>query len=98
MKLIKFLQSADGTRLIRLRAIRSVRLQEHSGNGFIAYRIVASLKGDADAVTLSAYTAIADTPEAASLPARAKADMDRLLHLLNGGRLRKGEQWPAREV
>lgn len=95
---IKFLQSADGTRLIRLRSVRSVRLQEHTGNGFVAARIVASLRGGADPVILAAYTAVAGSPDAARLPARAKADMDRLLHLLNGGRLRKGEQWPAKEV
>ena len=98
MKKIKFLQSADGTRLVKLRSVRSVRLQEHSGNGFVASRIVASLKGDADPVTLAGYAAIEGTPEAANLPIQARADMDKLLHLLNGGRLRKGEQWPAREV
>ena len=98
MKRIKFISSADGTRLVKLRSIRSARLQEHTGNGFVASRITATLKGDADPVTLAAYTAVDPSPEAASLPARAKADMDRLLHLLNGGKLRKGEQWPAREV
>ena len=95
MKRIKFIKSADGTRIIRLRSIRSVRLIEHAGNGFKAARIVANLKGGADPVTLAAYTAVAPSPEAENLPTRAQADMGRLLHLLNGGRLHRGEEWPS---
>ena len=94
---LKFIKSADGKRLIRLRSIQSVRLDTTSGNGFSAARITANLKGGADPITLAAYTALADTPEAINLPLRAKADMDRLLTLLNGGRLRKGEKWPSVE-
>lgn len=91
---LKFLKSADGCRLVRLRSIQSVRLDTTSGNGFVAARITANLKGGADPVTLAAYTAIADTPEARNLPLQARADMERLLHLLNGGRLSRGEKWP----
>ena len=92
---LKFLKSADGTRLIRLRQVQSVRLDTTSGNGFVAARIIANLKGGADPVTLAAYTALADTPEARNLPSMTKADMERLQHLLNGGRLSKGEKWPS---
>lgn len=90
----KFLKSADGCRLVRLRQVKSVRLDTTSGNGFVAAKIVATLKGGADPVTLAAYTALADSPEARNLSLQARADMERLLHLLNGGRLSKGEKWP----
>lgn len=92
---MKFLKTADGCRLVRLRQVQSVRLDTTSGNGFAAARIIASLRGGADPVTLAAYTAIADTPEARNLPIQARADMNRLLSLLNGGRLQKGEKWPS---
>ena len=91
---MKFLKSADGCRLVRLRQVQSVRLDTTSGNGFVAARIIANLKGGADPVTLAAYTALANTPEARNLPIQARADMDRLLALLNGGRLSRGEKWP----
>ena len=96
MKQVKYLRSADGERIVRLRSIQSVRLISNAANGFIAARIVATLKGGADPVTLAAYTAIADTAEAKNLPTTARADMDRLLRLLNGGRLQKGEEWPSK--
>lgn len=94
---LKYIKSADGDRLIRLRSIQSVRLVTTSGNGFVAAKIVANLKGGADPITLAAYTALADSPEARNLPLRAQSDMDRLLALLNGGRLSKGEKWPSAE-
>lgn len=93
---VKFIKSADGERIIRLRAIQSVRLLSHAANGFCAARIVATLKGGADPVTLAAYTAITGSQEAQNLPLEARADMGRLLHLLNGGRLAKGEEWPSK--
>ena len=96
MKRLKFIRSADGTRIIRLRSIQSVRLVTNAANGFIAARIVATLKGGADPVTLAAYTAVAPSPEAENLPSRAQVDMGRLLALLNGGRLQKGEEWPSK--
>lgn len=96
MKRLKFIPSADGTRLIRLRSIKAVRLKTHAGNGFVASKIVAQLRGGGEDVTLSAYTAFDGTPEAESLPSRAQADMSRLLALLNGGRLAKGEEWPSK--
>lgn len=96
MKKIQFIKSADGERIIRLRTIQSVRLISHAANGFLAARIVATLRGGADPVTLAAYTAIAPSPEAEKLPSVARADMDRLAHLLNGGRLQKGEEWPSK--
>jgi len=96
MKRLKFIKSADGERIIRLRSIQSVRLVSNAANGFVAARIVANLKGGADPVTLSAYTAMDGSPEAQNLPSRAQADMSRLLALLNGGRLQKGESWPTK--
>ena len=97
MRRVKFIKSADGERIIRLRAIQSVRLISHAANGFVAARIVATLRGGADPVTLAAYTAIDSSPEAVINDVRARAEMDRLLALLNGGRLRKGEVWPKEE-
>ena len=96
MKRIRYIKSADGTRIVRVRSIQSVRCETHDGNGFKAARIVANLKGGADPVTVAAYTAIEGSPEAENLPSRAQADMSRLLALLNGGRLRKGEEWPSK--
>lgn len=97
MKRLQYLKSADGERIIRLRSIQSVRLISHAANGFVAARIVATLRGGADPVLLAAYTAIADSQEAQNLPLQARADMDRLAHLLNGGRLDKGEEWPSKQ-
>lgn len=97
MRRLKFIKSADGERIIRLRSIQSARLISHAANGFLAARIVATLKGGADPVTLAAYTAIDGSPEAENLPSVARADMERLLVLLNGGRLRKGEEWPSKQ-
>ena len=94
MRRIKFIISTDGERIIRLRSIQSVRLISHAANGFKAARIVANLKGGADPVTLAAYTAMDGTPEAENLPSRAQADMGRLLALLNGRRLHRGDSWP----
>ena len=90
----KFLKSADGKRIIRLRAIRSVRLEDGTGNGFWAARIRAKLRGGEE-VTLAGYAACETFPDAPKIHARAAADMERLLALLNGGRLRRGEEWPS---
>ena len=73
-----------------------MRLVTNAANGFLAAKIVATLRGGADPVTLAAYTAIDGSPEAQNLPLQARADMERLLHLLNGGRLAKGESWPTK--
>ena len=93
---LKFLKSADGERLIRLRDIRSANLQIVDSNGFVAARITAQMRNGADPVILAGYAAIGDSPEGRNLPSRARTDMDRLLHVLNGGRLHKGEEWPAK--
>ena len=94
MRRIKFLKSADGERIIRLRDVLSVRLEIIDNHGFIAGRIIAKLRGWADDVTIAGYAAVRDTPDAQILPIKARADMERLLHLLNGGRLAKGDIWP----
>lgn len=95
MRKLKFIKSADGSRIVRLRSIKAVRLVEHNGNGFKASKVVATLKGGADPITLAAYTALDGTTEAENMPSTARADMDRLLSLLNGARLRRGEEWPS---
>ena len=94
---LKFLKSADGTRLIRLRDIRSANLQIVDSNGFVAARITAQMRNGADPVILAGYAAISDSTEGRNLPLRAQSDMDRLLSILNGGRLQKGEIWPSAE-
>lgn len=94
---MKFLLSADGTRVARLRDVQSARLAIEDNHGFVAGRIVGNLRGGADPIVLAGYAAIRDTPEARNLPVRARADMTRLLHLLNGGRLSKGESWPSEQ-
>ena len=94
---MKYIKSADGSRLVRLRSIRSVRLDQTSGNGFVAARITAQMRNGADPVILAGYAAIRDSTEGRNLPLRAQRDMDRLLSILNGGRLAKGEIWPSAE-
>lgn len=96
MRKLKFIKSADGSRIVRLRSIKAVRLKTHAGNGFVASKIVAQLRGGGEDVTLAAYTALDGTTEAENLPSRAQADMSRLLSILNGARLRRGEKWPSR--
>ena len=92
---LNFIKSADGKRIIRLRAIRSVRLEDGTGNGFWAGRIRAKLRGGEE-VTLAGYATCETFPDSSKIHARARADMDRLLSILNGGRLRKGEEWPSK--
>ena len=93
---IKFISSADGTRIIRVRSIKAARLETTRGNGFLIAKIKAQIRGEGDSVTLAAYTAVDPSPEAENLPSRAQADLDRLCALLNGGRLSTGEFWPSR--
>ena len=95
MRKLKFIKSADGKRIIRLRSIGSVRLEDGTGNGFWAGRIKAKLRGGEE-VTLAGYACCETFPDAPKIHARAAADMSRLLALLNGGRLAKGEKWPSK--
>lgn len=97
MKRVKFLKSADGERIIRLRDVISARLIITENNGFTASKVVAVVRGESFPVVLDCEAAVSDTTEGRNLPSRARADMDRLLHLLNGGRLDKGEEWPQKE-
>ena len=92
----RFVQSADGTRIVQLRQIRSARLEQAKGNGFLFFEIQARLRGG-DIVPLATWTALEGSPAAENLPSLAQANMDRLCQLLNGCCLRKGEEWPKEE-
>lgn len=92
----RFFQSADGTRIVQLRQIRSARLEQAKGNGFLFIEIQARLRGG-DIVPLATWTALDGSPAAENLPSIAQANMDWLCHLLNGGRLANGEEWPQKE-
>lgn len=93
---IKFVKSADGERIIRLRDVISARLIITENNGFTAAKVVAVVRGESFPIVLDCEAAISDSPEGRNLPSRARADMDRLAHILNGGRLAKGESWPTK--
>lgn len=97
MKRLKFIASANGSRIVRLRDIREVYLKCYDSNGFVAAKIVAVMRNNSYPVTLAAYTEIAGSEDALNMLSRAGRNMDRLRFILNGGRLKKGESWKEEE-